>query len=53
MAIAIKDIPTLTGKDAENFVEKADKNLNEKRNTIDFSKQVATAQRILNKAKLK
>jgi hypothetical protein len=53
MAIAIKDIPTLKGKDAKQFVEKAEKNLNENRNTIDFTKQVEMAKRILEKVKLK
>ena len=31
MAIVIKDIPTLRGKEAEKFLEKADKNLKDNR----------------------
>ena len=53
MAHVIKDIPTLKGKEARDFMEKAEKTLNENRNTIDFTKQIETAKRILEKAKLK
>lgn len=53
MAHVIKDIPTLKGKEARAFMEKAEKNLNENRNSIDFTIQVETAKRILEKAKLK
>lgn len=52
MAIAIKSIPVLRGKLAEQFIDKAEKNLS-KRATIDFSKQVQIANRILEKAKMK
>ena len=38
MAIEIKEIPTLKGKEAERFVKQAEKSY-KKRATIDFSKQ--------------
>jgi hypothetical protein len=52
MAIAIKSIPTLTGKVAEAFVRKATTTAKRK-GSIDFSKQVLTANKILEKAKMK
>lgn len=51
MAIAIKSIPTLENKAAQAFVKSADAAL-QKKGTIDFTKQVKTANAILNKAKL-
>ncbi|MFM1762687.1 MAG: hypothetical protein RLZZ512_477 [Bacteroidota bacterium] len=52
MAIVIKDIPTLRGKEAEKFLEKADKNLKDNRNSIDFRRQNEAVKRILSKSKL-
>lgn len=52
MAIAIKSIPTLTGKVAEAFVRKAT-SAAKRKGSIDFSKQVLTANKILGKAKMK
>lgn len=51
MAIAIKSIPILNGKVAKAFISKADANL-KKKATIDFSEQVAKANRILANAKI-
>ncbi len=47
-------IPTLKGKDAEEFARKADKVLADKKagKGIDFSKQAEIARQILAKAKL-
>ena len=52
MAIVIKDIPTLQGKEAEKFLEKAEKNLRDNRNSIDFRRQNEVVKRILAKSKL-
>ena len=46
MATKIRLIPTLEGKTAKDFVEKADRNLSNK-GTIDFSKQVNAVHKIL------
>lgn len=51
MAISIKSIPTLTGKDAKRFVENTNKAI-EKRATVNFSKQVKSCASILSKAKI-
>lgn len=51
MAIAIKNIPTLRGEIALDFVRKADIAVKE-RSSIDFSKNVAIAHSILQKAKI-
>lgn len=51
MAIAIKSIPTLKGDDAKSFVRAANKAEN-KRTTIDYSKQAKVARSILGKAKM-
>lgn len=51
MAIAIKSIPTLKGDDAKSFVRSANKAEN-KRATIDYSKQAKEARSILGKAKM-
>ncbi len=53
MAITINTIPTLKGKEATNFVRKANANYSSKRAKIDFSKQVKSTKIILAKAKLK
>lgn len=52
MAIAIKDIPTLKGKNARRFAEKADDVLKNKKGSIDFSKQIEITKKILANAKL-
>jgi len=52
MASVIKDIPTLQGKEAEKFLEKAEKNLRDNRNSIDFRRQNEVVKRILAKSKL-
>lgn len=49
MALEIKAIPTLKGKDAVRFVNEADKAYQSKKKT-DFSKQVKVARAILKKA---
>lgn len=51
MAIAIKNIPTLHDKAASDFIKKAEIAA-AKRSTIDFREKVATAQAILQKAKM-
>ena len=51
MALEIKAIPTLKGKEAERFVKEADKAYQSKENT-DFSKQVKIARAILKKANM-
>jgi hypothetical protein len=50
MAIAIKSVPVLKGDAAKAFINKADANL-DKKSTIDFSKEVSIAHKILSKAK--
>lgn len=52
MAIAIKSIPVLKQRTAKDFVKKANDSLS-RRASVDFSKQVVSAKRILEKAKLK
>lgn len=49
MAIAIKSIPVLKDKAASSFVNKANSN-SAKRASIDFSKQVRSANKILQKS---
>ena len=51
MAIKFKTIPVLHGEAAARFVEAADEAL-EKRDTIDFSTQVAKARAILKRSKM-
>ncbi len=51
MALEIKAIPTLKGKDAERFVKEADAAY-QNRKKVDFSKQVRTARAILKKANM-
>lgn len=51
MALAISGIPVLTGSEALNFREKAEKAL-KRRGSIDFSKQREEMRAILAKAKL-
>jgi hypothetical protein len=52
MAIAIKSIPVLTDKAADAFIVNADHNYSKKKSSVDFSKQVARANKILAKAKI-
>jgi len=52
MAIAIKSIPVLQDKDAKRFIDAAQK-ASSKKATIDFSRQIESAKRILEKAKMK
>ena len=54
MALEIKAIPTLKGKEAERFVKEADKAYQKKEKTdkTDFSKQVKIARAILKKANM-
>jgi len=52
MAIAIKSIPVLKDKVAAAFVAEADFNYTKKKASVDFSKQVAKAEKILAQAKL-
>ena len=51
MALEIKTIPTLKGKEAERFIKEADRAYLNKGKT-DFSKQVRTARAILKKANM-
>lgn len=51
MALEIKAVPTLKGKEAERFVQEAEIAYQSKGKT-DFSKQVETARAILEKAKM-
>lgn len=44
--VVIKDIPVLTGKAAERFIEMAEANML-KRGTIDFSEESEKSMRIL------
>jgi len=53
MAIDIKSIPVLEDKVASKFIEKADANYSDKKASIDFSKQVQSADNILSKSKAK
>lgn len=52
MAIAIKQIPVLKDKDAQRFQKKADAAFRE-RKPVDFGKQINTANKILEKSKIK
>ena len=52
MAITIKSIPVLKSEAAETFVKQTEQKVS-KRASVDFSKQVKSAQDILNKAKMK
>ena len=51
MALEIKAIPTLRGREAKRFVKEADKAYQNKGKT-DFSKQVKVARAILKKANM-
>lgn len=51
MAIAIKSIPVLRDKAAKVFTLTVNAN-SAKRSSVDFSKQVSTASKILAKAKI-
>lgn len=51
MALAISTVPVLTGEAAERF-EKNMKAKEKQRGSVDFSKQIAEAKKILSKAKL-
>ena len=51
MALAISTVPVLTGEAAERF-EKNMKAKDQQRGSVDFSKQIAEAKKILAKAKL-
>lgn len=50
MAMAISNVPVLTGSAAESFVKKAEKAMR-RRGTVDFSKQKAEMKAILANAK--
>lgn len=52
MSITIRSIPVLTDKVAQNFIRKADAAI-KKRGTVDFTKQNSSANKILEKAKMK
>ena len=52
MAITIKSIPVLTDEVAATFIAIADRNFSKKKASVDFSKQVAKANKILAKAKI-
>jgi hypothetical protein len=51
MAIAIKSIPVLRDKAADNFTSKVTEN-SAKRSSVNFSKETTIASKILAKAKL-
>jgi len=53
MAIPIRTIPTLTGRQAQSFLKLAHKNEVEKAGTLDFSEQFGIVKRILSKSKTK
>jgi len=53
MAIPIRTIPTLTGKQAQSFLKLAHRNETEKAGTLDFSKQFGIVKKILSKSKIK
>lgn len=52
MAIYIKPIPTLTGKVAEKF-EKAARESEAKRGSVDFSREAAMTRKILEKSNIR
>lgn len=51
MAIEIKSIPTLKGKEAERFMQEAEKAFLNK-GKVDFSKHIQEARSVLKKAKM-
>lgn len=51
MAIAIKSIPVLRDKEAQAFASTVTLNI-AKKSSVDFSKQVSVASKILAKAKI-
>ena len=51
MAIAISNIPVLKGKEAEDFIKKAE-DAELERGTIDFSEQRLAMKKILERAEL-
>lgn len=51
MAISIKQIPVLKGSTAMNFVANSTSNV-KKAKTVDFSKEIESANKILSNAKL-
>mgnify|MGYP006896935827 CR=1 FL=1 len=53
MAIPIKHIPVLKSRVAKNFDRKANETFKHKRHSVDFSKQVKEAERILKKSQMK
>lgn len=52
MAMAISNVPVLTGDVAKDFIRKAEEAM-KRRGSIDFSKQRAEMRKILANAKLK
>lgn len=52
MAIYIKPIPTLTGRVAERF-EKAARESEARRGTVDFSREVEMTKRILKRSNIR
>lgn len=53
MAIAIKSIPVLNGKEAEDFVKKADAAFHNKQKSNQNEKRFDSLNRILRKANMK
>ncbi|MBK9510798.1 MAG: hypothetical protein IPP61_02150 [Cytophagaceae bacterium] len=51
MALTIKGIPTLKSKEAKDFISRAEASI-AKKGSVDFSKQLESTKRILEKAKL-
>ena len=51
MALAISSVPVLTGEAAAQFDKKIKAN-EKKRGSVDFSKQIAEARKILSRANL-
>lgn len=52
MAIAIRTIPTLNGKDAETFAKEAEKAFNERRASVDYTQNVRRTRALLKKSKM-
>lgn len=52
MAIAIRTIPTLKGKEAETFAKEADKAFKERRASIDYTQNVRRTRALLKKSKI-
>lgn len=50
MAIAIKHIPTLKGDEALAFQQMVDENYRDKKHSIDFTREVKKARRIIEKS---